>query len=48
MDGHLVVLPPTPSTVLLLVRDPRVPVGRLALLAEQAARAARTWLERMA
>ena len=48
LDGHLVVLPPTPSTVLLLVRDPRVPVGRLALLAEQAARAARTWLERMA
>ncbi len=48
LDGHLVVLPPTPSTVLLLVRDPRVPVGRLALLAEQAARAARVWLERMA
>lgn len=48
LDGHLVVLPPTPSTVLLLVRDPRVPVGRLALLADQAARAARTWLERMA
>jgi hypothetical protein len=48
LDGHLVVQPPTPSTVLLLVRDPRVPVGRLALMAEQAARAARGWLERLA
>jgi predicted regulator of Ras-like GTPase activity (Roadblock/LC7/MglB family) len=47
-DGHLLVLPPTPSTVLLLLRDARVPVGRLGLIAEQAARAARSWLERLA
>jgi predicted regulator of Ras-like GTPase activity (Roadblock/LC7/MglB family) len=47
-DGHLLVLPPTQSTVLLLLRDARVPVGRLGLIAEQAARAARAWLERMA
>lgn len=47
-DGHLVVLPPTQSTVLLLLRDARVPVGRLGLIAEQAARAARSWLERLA
>ncbi len=47
-DGHLVVLAPTPATVLLLLRDARVPVGRLGLIAEQAARAARGWLERLA
>ena len=47
-DGHLVVQPPTSATVLLLVRDPRVPVGRLALMADQASRAARAWLERLA
>ena len=47
-DGHLLVLPPTSSTVLLLLRDARVPVGRLGLIAEQAARAARHWLERLA
>ena len=47
-DGHLLVLPPTQSTVLLLLRDARVPVGRLGLIAEQAARAARRWLERLA
>jgi len=42
------VLPPTQSTVLVLLRDARVPVGRLGLIAEQAARAARNWLERLA
>lgn len=47
-EGHLLVLPPTQSTVLLLLRDARVPVGRLGLIAEQAARAARSWLERLA
>lgn len=47
-DGHLVVMPPTPATVLLLLRDARVPVGRMGMIAEQAARAARRWLERMA
>ena len=47
-DGHLLVLPPTQSTVLVLLRDARVPVGRLGLIAEQAARAARNWLERLA
>lgn len=47
-DGHLLILAPTQSTVLLLLRDARVPVGRLGLIAEQAARAARNWLERLA
>ena len=47
-DGNLLILPPTQSTVLLLLRDARVPVGRLGLMAEQAARAARSWLERLA
>jgi predicted regulator of Ras-like GTPase activity (Roadblock/LC7/MglB family) len=47
-DGHLLILAPTQSTVLLLLRDARVPVGRLGLIAEQAARAARSWLERLA
>ncbi len=47
-DGHLLVLPPTQSTVLLLLRDARVPVGRLGLIGDQAARAARSWLERLA
>lgn len=47
-DGHLLVLPPTQSTVLVLMRDSKVPVGRLGLMADQAARAARSWLERLA
>jgi tetratricopeptide (TPR) repeat protein len=45
-DGHLVLAAPTSDTVLLAARDPSLPLGRVTLLAERAARAARTWLER--
>jgi tetratricopeptide (TPR) repeat protein len=44
-DGHLVLAQPTADTVLLASRNPSVPIGRVGLLAERAARAARTWLE---
>ena len=44
-DGHLVLAQPTADTVLLASRTPSVPIGRVGLLAERAARAARTWLE---
>ncbi len=46
-DGHLLLVPPAPDAVLLVARDPSVPVGRLVLEAEQAARGARAWLERL-
>jgi tetratricopeptide (TPR) repeat protein len=44
-DRHLVLAQSTTDTVLLASRDPSVPIGRVGLLAERAARAARTWLE---
>jgi tetratricopeptide (TPR) repeat protein len=44
-DRHVVLAQSTADTVLLASRDPSVPIGRVALLAERAARAARTWLE---
>ena len=44
-DGHLVLAAPTAETVLLTARDRSVPVARVGLLAERAARAARSWLE---
>jgi predicted regulator of Ras-like GTPase activity (Roadblock/LC7/MglB family) len=47
-DGNLLVLAPTDDTALVIVRPPDVPVGRLARLAEQAARRARGWLEELA
>ena len=46
-DGHIVLSSPTPETVLLTVRDQSLPMARVGLLAERAARTARTWLERM-
>lgn len=46
-DGNLYLLTPSEDTVLLTVRDRSVPVGRLALVAERAAKAARIWLERL-
>jgi tetratricopeptide (TPR) repeat protein len=46
-DGHLVLSSPTAETVLLTVRDHSLPMARVGLLAERAARAARTWLERL-
>jgi predicted regulator of Ras-like GTPase activity (Roadblock/LC7/MglB family) len=44
-DGHLVLAQSTADAVLLASREPSVPMGRVGLLAERAARAARTWLE---
>jgi len=45
-DGHLVLAAPTADTVLVAAREPTLPMGRVTLLAERAARAARRWLER--
>ena len=44
-DGHLFVSAPTADTLLLALRDHSLPMARVGLLAERAARAARTWLE---
>ena len=44
-DGHLVLAQPTADTVLLAARDASLPIGRVGLLAERAARVARAWLE---
>jgi predicted regulator of Ras-like GTPase activity (Roadblock/LC7/MglB family) len=44
-DGHLVLAQPTPDTILLAAREPSLPMGWVTMLAERAARAARTWLE---
>lgn len=46
--GHVHVGQPTPESMLLVVRDRSVPLGRLGLLAHRAAQAARRWLERQA
>jgi predicted regulator of Ras-like GTPase activity (Roadblock/LC7/MglB family) len=47
-DGNAHLVAPTPDTVLLTVRDVSVPAGRLGLVADRAAQAARRWLERLA
>jgi len=44
--GHVHLTPPTGNALLLVVRDRSVPMGRLAILAQRAALAARHWLER--
>src|SRR5918996_1204984 len=44
--GHVHVAAPTAETLLLVVRDRGVPMGRLAILAQRAAQAARRWLEK--
>jgi tetratricopeptide (TPR) repeat protein len=44
--AFLVLVPPSADTVLLALREPSVPMARLGLLAERAARVARIWLER--
>lgn len=46
--GHVHLAQPTAEALLLVVRDRAVPMGRLAILAERAAQAARRWLERQA
>jgi tetratricopeptide (TPR) repeat protein len=44
-EGNLYLVPPTPDTMLLTVRDASLPMARLGLIAERAAREAREWLE---
>jgi tetratricopeptide (TPR) repeat protein len=46
-DGNMVLSSPTADTVLLTVCDHSLPMARVGLLAERAARAARSWLERL-
>jgi tetratricopeptide (TPR) repeat protein len=43
--GNLHVTAPTPASLLLIMRDRGVPAGRLSMLAQRAAQAARRWLE---
>jgi tetratricopeptide (TPR) repeat protein len=45
-EGNLFLVPPTPDTLLLTVRDTSLPMARLGLIAERAARDAREWLGR--
>jgi tetratricopeptide (TPR) repeat protein len=45
-DGNLYLVAPTPETVLLTMRDPSLPMARLGLIAERAAKDAREWLGR--
>jgi tetratricopeptide (TPR) repeat protein len=46
--GHVHIAPPTPAALLLVRRDRSVPPGRLQIVAERAADAARSWLEEAA
>ena len=46
-DAHFVLVRPTGETVLLAAREPSLPMARVALVAERAARAAKSWLERV-
>jgi len=43
--GNAALLPASSEALLLVVRDTSVPMGRLQVGAERAARAARAWLE---
>ena len=45
-SGHVHLVPPTGDSLLLVMRDRSVPLGRLAIVAQRAAQAARVWLER--
>jgi len=44
--GHVHLVPPSGDSLLLVMRDRSVPLGRLAIVAQRAAQAARLWLER--
>jgi tetratricopeptide (TPR) repeat protein len=46
-DAHFVLVRPTGDTVLLAAREPSLPMARVALVAERAARAAKSWLEQV-
>jgi tetratricopeptide (TPR) repeat protein len=43
-EGNLYLVAPTPDTMLLTLRDTSLPLARLGLIAERAARDAREWL----
>jgi tetratricopeptide (TPR) repeat protein len=43
-EGNLFLVAPTPDTLLLTMREPSLPMARLGLIAERAARDARLWL----
>jgi len=45
-SGQVHLVQPTPDSMLLVVRDRSVPLGRLGMLAQRAAQASRQWLER--
>jgi tetratricopeptide (TPR) repeat protein len=47
-DWNLFLVAPTPDTLLVAVRESSVPMARLALVADRAAREARVWLEQHA
>lgn len=47
-QGNVHLAQPTPDTLLLVVRDRGVPLGRLAIVAQRATALARGWLERQA
>jgi tetratricopeptide (TPR) repeat protein len=47
-DWNLFLMPPTPETLLLTVRESSLTMARLALVADKAAREAREWLEQHA
>ncbi len=47
-DSNLFLVAPTPDTLLLTIREPSLPMARLALVADRAAREARVWLEQHA
>jgi tetratricopeptide (TPR) repeat protein len=44
--GHVYLAQPTTESLLLLMRDRSLPLGRLGLLAQRASQVARQWLER--
>ncbi len=44
-DGHFHLTAPTDDSLLLMTRPPHVPMARVALAADHAARAARRWME---
>ena len=44
-DGHLVLTQASAETIVLTARDPSLPLGRVSMLADRAARSARAWLE---
>jgi len=47
-DWNLFLVAPTPDTLLLTVGESSLPMARLALVADRAAREAREWLEQHA